>query len=423
LDVKMMYKFVMSLIQRYPKLGRVVVRTLKRYFPNTTGSYPRITGGELRKIKEVLLSPNWNMAYCPDDGVHIQVEQYFSRYIGTSEAIVVGSGGVAIQLSLRALGLKAGSRILVQIDTCAAAAQAIMAANCVPVFIDINEHNLMINSVSAEYLKEWNIQCILVTHMWGRPDNIEQIMTVARASGVFVIEDACLSLGGSIGHQMLGSFADVGIFSFGCIKPVQAGEGGIITTNNSDLAKELRALRSWGDRTHEFGVRDVVVPSWNGRISEVLCALILEQMKGYPKHLNHLHDNAEKLNLFLRSTGLGSYNLGSGASIQECSFTQAVIELNPRGASVSTASLIANFRSHGLVCWYPNFEPLNRLTLFQDKNWEKWTAVNSDDIASNYSAKFEISETCFDSGYLGVSKSVLLSDSNLKRFQKVLEHG
>jgi dTDP-4-amino-4,6-dideoxygalactose transaminase len=419
----MIYKLVIKFIERYPGLGKILIGFLKRYFPKMTGSYPRLIGGELEKIKEVLLSPNWNMAYCPNDGVHLRLEDYFARYIGTSEAIVVGSGGVAIQMSLRALGLKAGSRVLVQIDTCAAAAQAIMAANCVPIFIDINERNLMINSVSAEYLKKWNIQCILVTHMWGRPDNIVQIMEVARASGIFVIEDACLSLGGRIGKQMLGSVADLGIFSFGCIKPVQAGEGGMITTNNTDLAKELRALRSWGDRTYEFGVRDVVAPSWNGRISEVLCALILEQMKGYPKHLNHLHDNAEKLSLFLRATGLGEINLGSAGSIRECSFTQAVIDLKPQMASMSTAALITQFRSRGLVCWYPNFEPLNLLTLFKDRNWEKWTGFNSDEIAKNYYSKFEISEKCFDRGYLGVTKSVLLSDSNLKRFEQVLEHG
>ena len=146
-------------------------------------------------------------------------------------------------------------------------------------------------------------------------------------------------------------------------------------------------------------------------------------MKAYPKHLNHLHDNAEKLSLFLRSTGLGEINLGSVDSIKECGFTQAVIDLHPRGASESTTSLIAKFRSHGLVCWYPNFEPLNRLTLFKDRNWEKWTAFSSDEIYRNYNSKFETSDKCFDRGYLGVSKSVLLSKSNLKRFKKVLEHG
>jgi len=419
----MISRLVMNFILRHPKLGRILVGILKRYFPKITGSYPRLIGGELEEIKKVLVSPNWNMAYCPNDGVHIHLEDYFARYIGTSEAVVVGSGGVAIQISLRALGLKAGSRVLVQIDTCAAAIQAIMAANCVPIFIDINERNLMINSVSAEYLNEWKIECILVTHMWGRPDNIIQIMKDARASGVFVIEDACLSLGASIDKKMLGSVADLGIFSFGCIKPVQAGEGGMITTNNTDLARELRALRSWGDRTHEFGVRDVVVPSWNGRISEVLCALILEQMKAYPKHLNHLHDNVENLSEFLSSTGLGEINLGSGNSIKECSFTQAVIGLNPQIASMTTTSLIAKFRRNGLVCWYPNFEPGNRLTLFKERNWEKWTGFSSDEISRNYYSNFEVSERYFERGYLGVSKSVLLSKSNLKRFKKVLEHG
>ena len=419
----MIYKILMRFIERYPRFGRVIVRLAKTYLPSITGSYPRIVGGELEKIKEVLLSPNWNMAYCPDDGAHTRLEHHFSGYIGTSEAIAVGSGGVAIQMSLRALGLKAGSRVLVQIDTCAAAAQAIMAANCVPIFIDINDRNLMINSVTSEYLKKWNIECILVTHMWGRPDNIIEILKVARASGVFVIEDACLSLGGRLGKQMLGSIADVGIFSFGCIKPVQAGEGGMITTNNTDLAKELRALRSWGDRTYEFGVRDVVTPSWNGRISEILCALILEQMKGYPKHLNLLHDNAEKLNSFLGTTGLGQINLGSSSSLSECSFTQAVIELNQQAITEKTSALIGSFRSQGLVCWYPNFEPLNQLTLFKDRNWEQWTGLESDEVDENYSSKFEISEKYFDSGYLGVTKSILLSNSNLKRFEQILEHG
>src|SRR6202012_485782 len=106
------------------------------------------------------------------------------------------------------------------------------------------------------------------THMWGNLEDMSNVLQIAERHGLHVIEDTCLALGASTGDCMAGSLGRVGVFSFGCIKPIQGGEGGMIVTGDEALARELRAMRHWGDRTIEYGVRDTSLPAWNGRMSD-----------------------------------------------------------------------------------------------------------------------------------------------------------
>src|SRR5258708_32173128 len=108
-----------SLRDRYPKIYSRIVAIAKRFLGDRLGIYPRILGNEISAVEEVLKSSQWNMAY--GKGLaHERLEADFAEYVGVPHAIAVGSGGMALQMSMRGLGLKPGDEVVHQIDTCSA---------------------------------------------------------------------------------------------------------------------------------------------------------------------------------------------------------------------------------------------------------------------------------------------------------------
>src|SRR5690348_9386881 len=128
---------VMKLRERSPSAFDLLVRLAKRFAGRTFGVYPRLLGNEVEAVTEVLRSSQWNMAY--GRGLaHERLEAEFAEMAGARHAVAVGSGGVAIQMSLRALGLKPGDEAIHQVDTCSATAMAVMNAGVTPVFADVS---------------------------------------------------------------------------------------------------------------------------------------------------------------------------------------------------------------------------------------------------------------------------------------------
>src|SRR6478736_526104 len=265
-----------SLKDRYPKLYSRLVSIAKRFLGNRLGIYPRVMGNELKAVEEVLSSSQWNMAY--GKGLaHERLEADFANYVGAPFAVAVGSGGMALQMSMRALGVKPGDEVIHQIDTCSATAMAVLNAGATPIFADISPETFMLDQSSVSENSNEATKAVIATHMWGNPENMKMLRELTAKFGWKLIEDACLSLGAIAQGRKAGAWGDTSVFSFGCIKPIQGGEGGMIITSDEGMARELRAMRHWGDRTIEFGVRDVEQLAWNGRMSEIVAAVVREQ--------------------------------------------------------------------------------------------------------------------------------------------------
>jgi len=226
---------------RFPYLYKALSYIGTRYFGRWLGHYPRPLGNELNAVADVLYSSKWNMAY-GQGMAHERLEAAFAEYIGVSHAVAVNTGGMALQISMRALGLKPGHEVLLQADTCSATAFAIINAGCTPIFSDISQDTFMLPTRVGE-LAAANTKAVIASHMWGNPEDMPMINRMAEKQGLMVLEDACLSLGTVSRGKMAGAAGHVGVFSFGCLKPIQGGEGGMIVTHNEVLAKELRSLR------------------------------------------------------------------------------------------------------------------------------------------------------------------------------------
>jgi dTDP-4-amino-4,6-dideoxygalactose transaminase len=417
-----MLPFLRQLLARLRQIFPATAEKLEYFarglFGRWIGTYPRVLGNEIGAVRKVLLSSRWNMAY-GQGLVHERLENAFSKYLGSSNAVAVNTGGMAIQMALRALGLKPGDETVLQVDTCSATAFAVLNAGATPVFADISPDTFMLDTAAA---LSPSTKAVIATHMWGNPESIQALKDNSLTRGIPLIEDACLALGATCDRRMAGATGTVGVFSFGCLKPIQGGEGGMLVTDDDALARELRSLRHWGDRTIDFGVRDTTQLAWNGRMSELVAAVVLEQLRGYPAHLADLRQRVGEFQQFLASIDGLELNLGTATSVDECAFTQVVGRIDPARLGMTGEALRRRLDERGVASWLPNFESIPSLSFFAKDRWKDWILRGRlDAIEANYHARFVNAETVAQTTGIGFPKHHFTSKGRMRQLVGALK--
>lgn len=387
--------------------------------------YPRILGDELNAVNRVLNSGRWNL-HSGNYLTHNLLEETFADYIGTKYAVAVNTGGMALQMALRAVGVKPGVEVVHQVDTCVANAFGVLAAGGTPIFSDIDQNSFMLNEQSLVSRISENTKVIVPIHMWGNYENMEMVLRIAKIHNAYIIEDACLGLGACKNGKMAGSNGCAAIFSFGTLKPIQAGEGGMIVTDDEALARELRTIRVWGDRSQEYGVRDYKTPSWNGRMSEIVAAIVLEQLKQYPLLLNSLRENVACFIDHARNWDGISIVL-PGGDIHSSAFTQVVIKMDAAKIGVKKSVFMNMLREKGIVVWHANFELLNSVSFFNSNMWRDWIVKGDvQRISENYADDYPVARCVYERTGLGFFRENFLSlkKTNLmiSKIEEVLSH-
>jgi dTDP-4-amino-4,6-dideoxygalactose transaminase len=399
------------------------IRLLRKGAKKLSGkhvSHPTTLKREIDAVSEVLSGPFWNMNY-GKNLVHEKLEEEFAAYVGTRHAVAVNTGGMAIQMALRAFGVKPGDEVLHQVDTCVANAFAVLAAGGTPLFVDINKENFMMSQSSAVTALSPRSKVIMPVHIWGNPEDMTWVMEVARQNHLYILEDACLALGAEWEGKRVGSIGDAGVFSFGCLKPIQAGEGGIIVTNNEALARELRTIRNWGDMTGEYGVRDQTTLSWNGRVSEIVAAVGLEQLRGYPNYFEKHQELVAKFIDHVRN--IDGLEIAVAPTMRlKPAFSQVVVKLHNHKLRISKTELMNRLQQCGIGCWHANFEPMNKLTFFRDGSWREWVLRGDlNRVERNYSKPFTNAEDVYQNLGLGFARESFLSADRVKWLIKQLD--
>ena len=416
-----MINYLRELLVRNKKIRDAFIKFTPSKFKYRVGLYPVSLGREKERLIEVLNSGNWNMSYGRHPA-HIDLERDFAKYIGCAEAVAVSGGGVGIQMALRALGLGRKSEVLMQIDTCSAVPMATLNAQTIPRFFDADPDTFLSNIESVKLKYSKNSHALIASHLWGNPENVTELKSFCDSRNLMLIEDCCLALGTEIESRKVGTFGKIGIFSFGSTKPIQAGEGGILVTDDANLAKELRAMRNWGERTKDFGTRDVNELSWNGRISEFSAAVAREQLLHYPKIISQVQDHVAIFNDYLENNRNDmTLNLGAAKSIHQSTFTQVVVRLIGHNQKTKH-NLLKELNDNGIIAFHANFEPVSTLTLFESGDWTKWISTpewdTEEDLADrHYENAFEI----YNTTGLGFSRSNFQSRYTLNRLISVLE--
>lgn len=170
----------------------------------------------------------------PADAPVALLEAEFAELLGARYALAVSSCSAALFLSLRALALRPGARVLIPAFTFAAVPSAVLHAECVPVLVEV-DHSLRIDM--ADFAARLpGADAVLISHMRGHTSDMDAIMALCDAAGIPVIEDAAHSLGTTWGGQKVGTLGKIGCFSFQSYKMINAGEGGIMVTDDPELA-------------------------------------------------------------------------------------------------------------------------------------------------------------------------------------------
>ena len=214
-------------------------------------------------------------------------EQEFADYIGTKYAVALNSCTAALHLSLLALGIGDGDEVITTPLTFCATANTIVHVGAVPVFVDIEKDSFNINPDLIEQKITSKTKAIMPVHMAGRSCDMDKIMAIAKKHNLAVIEDAAHAAESCYKNQKIGNIGNVGCFSFYVNKNITTAEGGMITTNDAELAEKIKVLSLHGmnndawKRFSSSGYKhyDLMYPGYKYNMTDIQSSLGLHQLK------------------------------------------------------------------------------------------------------------------------------------------------
>jgi dTDP-4-amino-4,6-dideoxygalactose transaminase len=177
-----------------------------------------------------------------------QFEEGFADFIGTKEAIAVSSGTTALAVALMAAGVKQGDEVITAPFTFIATASAIRLCNATPVFVDVDPNTFNINPEAVSNAVTAKTGAIIPIHLYGLSSEMNELRKTAEEHKLAIIEDACQAHGAKYGDEGVGALGDAGCFSFYPTKNMATGEGGMITTNDIEIANKCRLIRNHGQQ-------------------------------------------------------------------------------------------------------------------------------------------------------------------------------
>jgi len=215
-----------------------------------------------------------------------EFEEAFALRVGAAHAVSFSSGTAALHAAAFAAGLKTGDEAITTPLTFAATANSILYQGATPVFADVSGDTLNLNPSEVEKKISSKTRAILPVDYAGHPADLTLIIEIARRHGLIVIEDACHALGAEYGGRRVGSIADMTVFSFHPVKHITTGEGGMVATNDPQLAETLRRFRNHGisseARQRQSAGQwhyEMVLLGFNYRLPDIACALGIQQLK------------------------------------------------------------------------------------------------------------------------------------------------
>jgi perosamine synthetase len=283
---------------------------------------PQIGNEEPALVTQVLQSNFVN-----DGEVTEQFEREIARLVGTRHAVAVTSGTTALYLSLKALGVGHGDEVIVPDVTFIATANAVTMTGAQAILVDVDERTLALDPASCERAITSRTRAIMPVHVSGRPGTIRQIMKLADARGLPVVEDAAEALLSKHGGQYLGTLGKAGCFSFSPNKSITTGQGGMIVTHDDEIHLRLRKLKDQGRPVRGTGGADIHESlGFNFKFTNLQAAVGLGQLKYLPERVQRQRRIYDIYREELQ--GIGQINLMEvNTSEGECpQWTDALVE-------------------------------------------------------------------------------------------------
>ncbi len=249
---------------------------------------PEISEEEISHVSETIRSKSFV------EGKNARaLEKEFAEFVGAKHAICAVNGTAALHLAMEGLNISPGTEVITPAFTFIASSNSICFGGNIPIFCDIDPNTFNIDPEKIKELINPNTKAIVPVHIFGLPCNMKAINDIAEDHDLKVIEDACQAHGGRIDGKHVGTFGDIGCFSFYATKNMITGEGGMVVTDNDDLADRMRSLKNHG-RGPKGGYNHHLV-AYNFRLADPLAAIGLIQIRKLPKMLDQRKKNAESI--------------------------------------------------------------------------------------------------------------------------------
>jgi dTDP-4-amino-4,6-dideoxygalactose transaminase len=218
------------------------------------------------------------------------LEEEIAAYHGARDAIGTASGTDALQLALLACGIEPGDEVITTPFTFVATAEAIIQCGARPVFVDIDPETYNINPANLDSKVTEKAKAILPVHLYGQPTDLEPILRLAKEHDIKVIEDCAQALGTEYKEKKVGSLGDAGCLSFFPSKVLGAcGDGGMVITNNAEIAEKVKMLRNHGCREKYYHL----VPGFNSRLDTLQAAILRVKLRYLDQWINQRQQKAK----------------------------------------------------------------------------------------------------------------------------------
>ncbi len=258
-------------------------------------AYPLIGEDEVLAVSEVLksgmLAQGKNVA---------RFEEEFASYIGVEHAVATSSGTAALDVALKAIGIGEGNEVIVPSFTFIASANSILFQGARPVFVDVDRTTFNIDPDDLLEKITPKTKAVIGVHLFGHPFDLKAIGEICDDHNLYLIEDAAQAHGAEYNGKRVGGFGTIGCFSFYATKNMTTGEGGMITTDDDELAGRCRLIRSHGEREKY----NHTILGYNLRMTDIQAAIGIIQLRKLEEFNRKRIKNAEYLNRHLRMEGL-----------------------------------------------------------------------------------------------------------------------
>ncbi len=269
----------------------------KKNFPE----WPIYDDEEIKALENVIRSKQWWIgAPTVHKGENVwKFQEEFAKFQEAKHCICVFNGTVAIEIALLAFGVGLGDEVIVSDYTFVASGSAVVSANAVPIFCDIDPETLVMDVNKVESLITERTKAIVPVHLGGNPVEMDKLMEIAKKYNLMVVEDCSHAHGSRYKGKMVGNWGHAGTFSFQASKVLTSGEGGAIITNDDKLADLMYSLSDCGRIKGKY-FYDHYIYGTNYRMSEYQGAVLRAQLKKFPAQHKLRNENAkyfmEKLN-------------------------------------------------------------------------------------------------------------------------------
>jgi len=293
-------------------------------------------------------------------------EEMIARYIGTDYCLVFNSGTSALHFILSAYNIGSGDEVIVPSFTFISTAHAPLFVDAKPVFADIEEKTYGLDPEDVERKITLNTKAILPIHYGGCPCLVRELREIADAHRLILIEDAAEAFGAAIGEKKVGNFGHSAVFSFCQNKIITTGEGGAIVTDSKEIYEKLKLIRSHGrqETTDDFtsaDYMDIVSLGYNCRLSNILAALGIAQLKKVDKIIEMRRRNAKYMSQRL----LDIKQIEAPEALEDYFHVYQMYAIRVKGGRGSRDGLMAYLKSKGIMT-NVNFYPVHLTKFYRE---------------------------------------------------------